>query len=69
MAEIKIKVDIDRKAIIGVEVPKELNPVVLSLIFNQLAVRTLAGIQLEPASNIIKPKMKVFNGASKSIGG
>jgi len=65
--KIKIDVDVEKKAITGVEVPKGINSVEMALIFNQLAIRTLMGVKLEPMSNIIKPKMKIFNGAQKAV--
>jgi hypothetical protein len=64
MSEIKITVDMAKKAITGAEIPEDMqkNPVELALIFNQLAVRMLSGIKIEPASKIIKPKMKIVGG-------
>jgi hypothetical protein len=62
--QIKIDIDMEKKAITGVDIPKEIQaePVALALIFQQLSVRTLSGIRLEPVSPIIKPKMKIVGG-------
>jgi len=55
MKKITIEIDMKKKAVINMDIPKEINPVQLVGILNSVENTILGSLQIEPKSKIEKP--------------
>jgi hypothetical protein len=55
MIEIKIKVDPEKKQILGIEGTEKIDPIQLSVILQQISIKGLSSINVQPEEKIIKP--------------
>jgi hypothetical protein len=58
MIEIKIKVDPEKKQILGIEGADKVDPIQLSVIMQQISIQALSNITIQPEEKIKKPTDK-----------
>ena len=59
MAKIEIEIDIEKKGIMNIIIPNEINPVDVSLILNAVQSSILSGMKNDSKSEIVMPEKKI----------